>query len=92
MQKMEQFNIRMEKKLIEDIDRIVESDGSFNSRSNYIRTRLREDIMEDKKWMMDEYAVKIGKIILERGAKPGLITQEEKKQIADEFLREKGLK
>lgn len=92
MQKMEQFNIRMEKKLIEDIDSIVESDRSFNSRSNYIRTRLREDIMEDKKRLMDEYAVKIGKMILKRGAKPGLMTRAEKEQITDEFLREKGFK
>ena len=89
---MEQFNIRMEKKLIKDIDEIVKSNPSFHTRSEYIRTRLREDISEDKKLLFDEIALEIKKMILKRGAKPGLLTKKEKKKIADEFLRQKGFK
>ncbi len=92
MQKMEQFNIRMEKRLIEDIDEIVESNPSFHTRSEYIRTRLREDISEDRKLLFDETALEIKKLILKRGAKPGLLTKKEKKQIALEFEKEMGFK
>jgi len=41
--------------------------------------------------MLDQTAKEIAMIIIKRGAKPGLMTREEKIKIADEFLKEKGL-
>lgn len=90
MQKMEQLNIRIEKGLVDGIDTVVESDPSFRSRSEYIRTKLRESIKEDRLKRMDSLAVEIAKKLRERGVKPGLITREEKEKFALEFAKKKG--
>jgi Arc/MetJ-type ribon-helix-helix transcriptional regulator len=82
----------MEKGLVNEIDNIVSRDASFQNRSEYIRTRLREDVQKDKRRLFDETALEIREMILKRGAKPGLITEKEKKEIADEFLRKKNFK
>jgi Arc/MetJ-type ribon-helix-helix transcriptional regulator len=90
MQRMEQLNIRIESKLVEDIDNAVKSDPSYNSRSDYIRSVVRERVRADRKRRLDEMALKLRDLALSRGAKPGLLTHEEKQQIFEEFMREKG--
>ena len=94
MQKMVHLPLRIEKSVIDSIDEIVRTNPDYRSRSDYIRKRLHKDVEKDKKMMkmLDKTAKEIKEIIIKRGAKPGLMTHEEKVKIADEFLKEKGLK
>lgn len=87
---MEQLNIRIEKGLIDGIDHVVELDPTFQSRSEYIRTKLREAVRQERLKRMDEMAIEIAKKLRERGAKPGLPTKEEREKLAIEFARKKG--
>jgi len=92
MQKMVQLPLRIEKSIIDSIDEIVRSSSDYRSRSDYIRKRLHKDVEKDRMMkMLDQTAKEIAMIIIKRGAKPGLMTREEKIKIADEFLKEKGL-
>ncbi len=90
MQKMAQYNFRISKGLIDSIDNIVKHDSSFSNRSEYIRTRLREDVAKDRRKLIDEYPLKIKDMLIARGAKPGLMTRAEKIKIANEYLKRKG--
>jgi len=93
MQKMVHLPLRIEKSVIDSIDEIVRQNSAYKSRSDYIRKTLQKYIEKDRKMkeMLDQTAKEIAAIIVKRGAKPGLMTREEKIKIADEFLKEKGL-
>jgi metal-responsive CopG/Arc/MetJ family transcriptional regulator len=94
MQKMVQLPLRIEKSVIDTIDGIVKTNPAYKSRSDYIRKTLQKYVERDQKMkkMLDQTAKEIAMIIVKRGANPGLMTHEEKVKIADEFLKEKGLK
>jgi len=92
MQKMVHLPLRIEKSVIDTIDEIVRQNPDYRSRSDYIRKRLHEDSKKDIIMrQLDQTAKEIAKIIIKRGAKPGLLTRTERIKIADEFLKEKGL-
>ena len=91
MQKLIQLPVRIERSLVKTIDEIVSKNPNFVSRSDYIRKNLYRDIERDKEKMLDETALEIKKLLIKRGAKPGLMTKKQKTKIADEFLKTKGL-
>ena len=91
MERMVQLPIRIEKDLINRIDKIVEKNPEYRNRSDYIRKKVYSSVNEDMLKLMDETALEIRDLIIKRGAKPGLMTAAEKRQIADEFLKEKKL-
>jgi len=92
MQKMVHLPLRIEQSVIDTIDEIVRQNPDYRSRSDYIRKRLYEDSKKDEIMrQLDQTAKEIAKIIIKRGAKPGLLTRAERIKIADEFLKEKGL-
>ena len=91
MQKMIQLPIRVEKELVKQIDRIVKSNSLYRSRSDFIRTKLKEEVEEENKKLIDSLALEIKEELIKRGAKPGLMTKKQKKEIADEFLKKKKL-
>ena len=93
MQKMVHLPLRIEQSVIDSIDEIVRQNSAYKSRSDYIRKTLQKYIEKDRKMkeMLDQTAKEIAAIIVKRGAKPGLMTREEKIKIADEFLKEKEL-
>jgi len=93
MQKMVHLPLRIEKSVIDSIDEIVRQNPDYRSRSDYIRKVLQKYVERDRKMkkMLDQTAKEIARIIVKRGANPGLMTHEEKVKIADEFLKEKGL-
>ena len=91
MQKMVQLPVRIEKELIKSIDRIVKMNPKYRSRSEFIRIKLHEDIEEEDRKLIDNLALEIKEKLIKRGVTPKLLTHADKKRIADEFLKEKGL-
>lgn len=91
MQKMEQLNIRMPRRLVEEIDAVVGGDSVYRSRSDFIRAKLVECVVEGKSRKLDEAATKARSKVRERGGTLRQLTREDKDRIAREFLREKGL-
>ncbi len=90
--KLVQFPVKVEKGLVKSIDLIVKLNPEFSSRSDYVRKRLLKSVEEDKRRLLDETALEIKGLLVERGVKPGLLTKKKKRRIAEEFLKKKGLK
>ena len=80
-------HLRLDKELLASIDEVVKSNPLFASRSEYIRVRLREDVVEDRKKLLDEMALEIREMVVKRGANTSVMTRKEKAEIADEFFK-----
>lgn len=93
MQKMVQLPLRIEQSVIDTIDKIVRQNPDYRSRSDFIRKKLYESAEEEKlRKLIRETAIEMKERAIKRGAKPGMPTRAERIKIADEFLKEKGLK
>lgn len=84
-------NVRMDKKMVDAIDRIVDT-GFYTSRGDFIKSTIREKI-EEQLYLIDlrKRVRKLAKKAVERGADFRELTKEEKDEIAKEMLKEYGL-
>jgi Arc/MetJ-type ribon-helix-helix transcriptional regulator len=92
---MEQMNIRIERGLVKEVDRLVKENKTYHNRSDFIRHAVRQQLIEEKKRFLDEYAKQIAKELRKMGINEEnakLLTRKEKDKIAEEFARLKGFK
>ena len=86
----QQFVMNVEPKLIEEIDTIIEKEGMYGSRNEFVREALREKVMEFRRLRARKVLKEIGKTAMERGWDGEMPTKEEREEITKEFLKEKG--
>ncbi len=89
---MKQFCITLEPKLVKEVDECVKSGGLHSSRNDFVRDAVRGKVMEMRRTQMRKAAKALGRKMLKRGWNGELLTREDKIRIANEFLKEKGIK
>ena len=92
---MEQLNIRLEGKLLREMDEVIEREKEFSSRSDFVRHAVRRQLIDERKKAMDEVIKDFTRVLKGRGMTPEkatLLTREERDRIAEEFARAKGFK
>ena len=54
--KMKQYNLVIDEKLIDEVDRFIRKRGLFHSRSDFVRDAIRSRLIEIKKVVFEEEA------------------------------------
>ena len=88
---MHQYTITAEPQLMKEVDKVIKKTGLYNSRNDFVRESIRTHLREIRRGEMKMELKKFTDKIKAKGKVPSLITKEEKIQIANEFLKEKGI-
>ncbi len=86
----QQFVMNVEPRLIEEIDAIIEKEGMYGSRNEFVREALREKVMEFRRLRARKVLKEIGKTAMKRGWNGEMPTKEEREKLTKKFLKEKG--
>jgi len=80
---------------IKQIEELIKESGLYGSKSEFYREAVREKTLELIKLKQTKIRKEFTEIARKRGYKPkfpGFLTREEKIEIADKYLEERGLK
>ncbi|HIH16148.1 MAG TPA: hypothetical protein HA252_01955 [Candidatus Diapherotrites archaeon] len=88
---MKQYCITLEPKLVKEVDACVKSEGLHSSRNDFVRDAVREKVLAVRRERMRRDFQKLAEKARARGFTGRFPTREERAQLADELLREKGL-
>jgi Arc/MetJ-type ribon-helix-helix transcriptional regulator len=94
MAKMLSFQV--ENTLAKDIDRII-SNGAFSSRSEFLKDAVRKSIEKEKEMVewrknFDKSIKKLREEALAKGWNGKLITKQQRVEVADEWLKKRGMR
>jgi len=85
---MKSVLVRIEPKLVEEVDSLVGENGMYHSRNAFFRDAVRARLIQLRAAEISEKTKPIVEKLRKRGYKPKTITREEKKKAADGYLRE----
>ncbi len=85
---MEQYSITMEPRLVQAVDSLVQKEGLYNSRNDFIRDAIRARILEVRKAEIDRRVKIVADRIRARGITPRMPTEEERQALFEEFVKE----
>ena len=89
------LSVAVDDKFAKAIDDTIKCSGAYSSRSEFMKDSMRRNLEQANKLSegtkrMREDIRKLSELAKKRGYKGGLISREEKDQIAEEYLKEKG--
>jgi len=88
---MKSIVVRMEPRLVNEVDQLVHDEGLYRSRNAFVRDAVRARLVEIRAALIREKAKPAMEKLKQRGYKPREMTREERDAALDEYLKSKGV-
>jgi len=88
---MKSVLVRIEPKLVAEVDKMVGDEGMYHSRNAFFRDAVRARLIQLKAQEISARTKPIVEKLKQRGYKQKMITPEEKKKVAIEYLKDLGM-
>ncbi len=89
------LSVNVDKKFVKLIDLIINESKMYSSRSEFLKSAIREKLEKqeelNRRLNLKKTVKEIGLNALNRGWSGKLLTKKEKRKIADEYLKKKGI-
>ncbi len=88
---MKSILVRVEPRLVDEIDQLVHDEGLYRSRNAFLRDAVRSRLIEVRATLIREKTKPIIEKLRERGYKPRMVTREDREAALNEYLKSKGV-